>query len=183
MAKVKSYVPLHDPSAFQRRLKSRRKVLQSFEAKSLAERTLAEKVADFLTSQLGSMRFLFINATWFFTWIAINTGLLPIVPPFDPFPFGLLTMIVSLEAIFLAIIVLISQNRASKIDDLREEVDLQINTIAEEEITKMIELQILLLNKNGIDVSKDEELQEMLKPTDPEKIEKSLRIQLKHNRR
>ncbi len=174
-----NYFPLHDPSAFQRRLKSRRKVLKSFEAKSLANRTISEKAADFITSKLGSMGFLFINAIWFFLWISINTGFFPIVPPFDPFPFGLLTMVVSLEAIFLAIIVLISQNRASKIDDLREEVDLQINTIAEEEITKIMELQVLLLKKNGIDVSKDVELQEMLEPIDPEHIEKTIEQQLK----
>lgn len=169
-----NYVPLHDPLAFHRRLKSRRGVIQSFEAKSRANRSLAEKVADFITAHLGSMPFLIINALWFSLWIVINTGVIPVIPQFDPFPFGLLTMVVSLEAIFLAIIVLISQNRAGKIDDLREEVDLQINTIAEEEITKMMELQILLLKKNGIDVSKDTELQEMLEPLDPAKIEESL---------
>lgn len=169
-----NYIPLHDPSAFHRRLKSRRGVIQSFEAKSLANRTFSEKIADLITARLGSMSFLMINALLFSTWMVINTGLIPIIPPFDPFPFGLLTMVVSLEAIFLAIVVLISQNRAAKIDDLREEVDLQINTIAEEEITKIIELQILLLQKNGIDVSKDTEIQEMLEPLDPEDIEKAL---------
>ncbi len=174
----KNYVPLYDPSAFQRRLKSRRRVIQSFEAKSKTNRTYPEKVADLITSRLGSMPFLLINATWFSIWITINVGLIPIIPPFDPFPFGLLTMIVSLEAIFLAIVVLISQNRTAKIDNLREEIDLQINTISEEEITKMMELQILLLKKNGIDVSNDNELQEMLEPLDSEEIEKSLEKQI-----
>ena len=87
-------------------------------------------------------------------------------------------MTVSLEAIFLAITVLISQNRAAKIDDLRDEIDLQINTISEEEITKMIELQLLLLKKNGIDVSKDPELEQMLEPMDTEKIEESLKREI-----
>ena len=174
-----NYVPLHDPIAFQRRLKSRRRVIQSFEAKSKASRTFSEKIADSITSHLGSMTFLLINALWFFIWIIINLGLLPIIPAFDPFPFGLLTMVVSLEAIFLAIIVLISQNRAARIDDLREEVDLQINTIAEEEITKIMELQILLLEKNGIDVSKDVELKEMLEPLNPAKIEELIEEQIR----
>lgn len=168
-------LPLHDPSAFHRRLKSRQRVIRSFEAKANEDRTFSEKIADMMTSHFGSMEFLIINAIWFFTWIAINTGLVPIIPVFDPFPFGLLTMTVSLEAIFLAIIVLISQNRAAKIDDLRDEIELQINTIAEEEITKIIELQMLLLKKNDIDVSTDYEIQQMLEPMDKEKIEESLK--------
>lgn len=165
-------------SSFEQSLKRRKHVVESFEAKANANRSRSEKIADILTARLGAMDFLFFNELWFFLWIVINTGILPIIPQFDPFPFGLLTMIVSLEAIFLAIIVLISQNRAAKIDDLRQEVDLQINTIAEGEITKMIKLQLLLLKKNGIDLSKDKELNEMLEPTDPEKIEKSLEREL-----
>lgn len=172
------YLPLGDPSAFQRRLKSRRRVVQSFEARINANRTLSERIADYITARLGTMSFLLINAFWFLSWITVNLGLIPLVPPFDPFPFGLLTMAVSLEAIFLAIIVLISQNRSAKIDDLREEIELQINTISEEEITKMIELQVLLLEKNGIDLSKDKELRQMLEPTDTEKIENTIKDQL-----
>ena len=55
---------------------------------------------------------------------------MPGIKPFDPYPFGFLTMVVSLEAIILAILVLISQNRASRVDDIREEIDLQVNIIA-----------------------------------------------------
>ena len=175
------YLPLGDPSAFQRRLKSRRRVVQSFEARINANRSLSERIADFITARLGTMSFLLINVFWFFSWVTINLGYIPGVSIFDPFPFGLLTMTVSLEAIFLAIVVLISQNRSAKIDDLREEIELQINTISEEEITKMIELQVLLLEKNGIDVSKDKELQQMLEPTDTEKIENTLKDQI-HSR-
>jgi uncharacterized membrane protein len=153
-------------------------VIQSFEAKANSNRTSLEKLADFMTARFGSMPFLIANFIWFFVWIVINTGLVPVIPPFDPFPFGLLTMIVSLEAIFLAIIVLISQNRAARTDDLREEIDLQINTIAEREITKIIELQTLLLKKSGIDISQDLELQEMLKPVDTDKIEHTLEKQV-----
>lgn len=174
----KSYIPLEDPSAFQRRLRSRRRIIQSFEVKANANRTITEKMADFMTAKFGSMAFLLLNALWFSSWILINTGFIPGVVPFDPFPFGLLTMVVSLEAIFLAITVLIAQNRAAKTDDLREEVGLQINTIAEEEITKMMELQVLLLEKSGIDVSNDAELKKMLEPTDTSKIEKTLEKQI-----
>ncbi|MDQ3098188.1 MAG: DUF1003 domain-containing protein [bacterium] len=168
-----------DPESYNSRLRSRRRVVKSFEATANASRSFSERVADRLTLSLGTMTFLICNAVWFLVWIAINTHLVPQVPAFDPFPFGLLTMIVSLEAIFLSIIVLISQNRGSKIDDIRDEIDLQITTIAEEEITKIMELQVMLLNKQGIDVSKDKELQKMLRPTDTTHIEVELEKQFK----
>jgi uncharacterized membrane protein len=168
-----------DPESFNTRLRSKRRVVRSFEAKANNSRTLSERIADHLTLSLGSMTFLIINTVWFVVWITINIGLIPQLPIFDPFPFGLLTMVVSLEAIFLSIIVLISQNRGSKIDDIRDEIGLQITTIAEEEITKIMELQVMLLNKQGIDVSNDKELQLMLKPTDKARIEVELEKQLK----
>lgn len=174
----KARLKLSKSPDFESKLKDRRRVIKSFEAQANRNRSISEKIADTLTARLGSMLFLGANAMWFFFWIVINTGLIPSMKPFDPFPFGLLTMIVSLEAIFLAIIVLISQNRAAKIDDLREEFDLQINTIAEEEVTKIIGLLVLLLKKNGVDVSKDPDLIQMLKPTDTRKIEKSLEKQV-----
>ena len=173
-----SLIPLHDPEAFRRRFKSRKRTIESFEAHANIDRSTTEKLADLITSRLGSMGFLLINAMWFVSWILINTGSIPSIRIFDPFPFGLLTMIVSLEAIFLAIIVLISQNRAAKIDDLRDEIDLHINTIAEEEITKSIELLILLLKKNNIDISKDLELKQMLEPTNKEDIQQILKKQI-----
>lgn len=176
---VNPSVPLHDSSAFKRRLKSRQHVIESFEVQANKNRTLTEKIADFMTTKLGSMTFLVINLVWFFVWISINSISVPGFSPFDPFPFGLLTMMVSLEAIFLSIIVLMSQNRASKIDDIRDEINLQINTIAEEEITKMMELQVMILKKHGIDVSQDKELQQMLEPTDTTRIEKELEKQFK----
>src|SRR5688572_11004757 len=121
----------------QESVSRRRHVIKSFKAKADAKRTGAEKFADLLTQKFGSVLFLGLNAMWFAVWMVWNTGLIPGLQAFDPFPFGLLTMTVSLEAIFLAIIVLISQNREAKVNELREEVDLQINMIAEEEITKL----------------------------------------------
>jgi uncharacterized membrane protein len=151
-----------------------RVVVRSLKAEADKKRTSAERFADWLTDYFGTVAFLGINAVWFTVWIVINLGWLPGVAPFDPFPFGLLTMVVSLEAIILAIIVLISQNRASRIDDLREEIDLQINTLAEEEVTKMIQLQILLLKQNGVDVHNDPEIKRMLLPLSSSDIEQRL---------
>jgi len=171
-------IPLTDHSAFKRRLHSRRQVIKSFEAKANNSRTATERIADFMTSKLGSMAFLCANLFLFLFWILINTNQISTVRQFDPFPFGLLTTIVSLEAIFLSIIVLMSQNRASKIDDVRDEINLQITTITEEEITKMMELQVMILKKQGIDISSDRELQQMLEPVDTNRIEKELEKQL-----
>src|SRR5204863_191041 len=90
---------------------SRRKILKSIKAKADAKRTAMERMADWMTSTFGSNTFLFLNVILFVGWILINTDKIGAIPSFDPFPFNLLTNIVSLEAIILAIFVLISQNR------------------------------------------------------------------------
>ncbi|MDO8686796.1 MAG: DUF1003 domain-containing protein [Candidatus Berkelbacteria bacterium] len=152
----------------------REKIFQSIKAKADFKRTATEKIADWMTSRFGSMTFLVINAIFFTLWILINTNQLKGITAFDPFPFSLLTAIVSLEAIILAIFVLISQNRNSKVDDLREETHLQINLIAEKEITKLMKMMEILLEKQGVNLSKDPELKELLKPISEEEIEKKL---------
>lgn len=154
-------------------------VIKSIKAKENLKRNWVEKIADWLTQKFGTIFFLSLNAIWFAVWLLINLGLIPGVRPFDPFPFGLLTMIVSLEAIFLAIIVLISQNREEKITDLREESSLQIGIFTERELSKVLELLVLLLKKNKIDVSRDKQLQRMLKPFDRYRMEKVLENQVK----
>lgn len=153
-------------------------LLRALKVKADAKRTFGEKSADAITKTLGSMPFLALNALWFFGWIIVNNGFVPGVAVFDPFPFGLLTMVVSLEAIFLAIIVLISQNRAAKVADLREEVDLHIDIISEQEITKVLELMVLLVEKHEINLDKDKKLKHMLKNINMEKIETVLETQV-----
>ncbi len=153
-------------------------VAKSLKAKADAKRTWSEKFADQNTKFYGSVFFLLLNVFIFLVWIIVNIGIFPGIEPFDPYPFGLLTMMVSLEAIFLSIFVLISQNRAEKVDELRDEIDLQIDVRAEHELTKMLQLQFLLLKKSGIDVTKDRELKKMLKPEDTEQLEEELEKQI-----
>jgi uncharacterized membrane protein len=152
----------------------RRPIFSSIKANFDARRTLMEKTADWMTSAFGSNSFLFINIILFVLWILVNARVVTLIPVFDPYPFNLLTTIVSLEAIILAIFVLISQNRTSKIDDLREETHLQLNIISEQEVTKLIKMVNLLLQKNGIDLSKDSELEKMIRPLSEEEIERKL---------
>jgi uncharacterized membrane protein len=90
-------------------------------------RRAQDHTADTITSIAGSMRFVYIHLIWFGVWIALNIGLNGVNHEFDKFPFGLLTMIVSLEAIFLSTFVMISQNRQSKRSDLRSELEFETN--------------------------------------------------------
>lgn len=138
------------------------------------QRTFAERLADTLNYIFGDLRFAILNFVWFLVWILWNMNWIPGLKPFDPFPFGLLTMIVSLEAIFLSIFVLISQNRSAKTDKLRSEVDLQINLTSEQEITKVLSLLKMMMEKNGFDLSRDEDLPRMLKQIDTWEIERKL---------
>ena len=159
------------------KLTRRRRMLKSFEAKALANRRFSDRVADSLTKGFGGMAFLLANCVWFFVWIVLNTNMIPGIEPFDPFPFGLLTMIVSLEAIILSIIVLVSQNRAAHIDTLRSELELQVNLIAEEEITKALEVLADIRKKVGIH-KEDPELDRMLERINTSYIERSLQRQI-----
>jgi uncharacterized membrane protein len=100
--------------------------------------TLVEKVADWIAWFSGSMYFLGLNSLWFGVWIFLNVASVG-VEHFDPYPFGLLTMIVSLEAIFLSIFVLISQNRQAAKDRVRSDVEYEINVKAELEVAHLHE--------------------------------------------
>jgi CRP/FNR family cyclic AMP-dependent transcriptional regulator len=111
-----------------------RNVNEEFEEKL----SLLQRIADWIAWFSGSMPFLIVNGLWFVIWIAANT-IPPVDSQFDPFPFGLLTMIVSLEAIFLACFVLISQNRQAAKDKVRADVEYEVNVRAELEITHLHE--------------------------------------------
>ena len=139
----------------------------------MAQRSRIEVIADGLTRWAASTPFLLVHVIWFAGWMLVNTSALGI-PPFDPFPFGLLTMIVSLEAIFLSIFVLMAQSRESAIAELREEVSLQVVLRMEEEITKTLQLVAGLYARMGAEVADDAELREMLGPLDATNIEKDL---------
>jgi uncharacterized membrane protein len=143
-----------------------------------AKHTTTEHIADGLIRLVSSSPFLFVHLIWFATWIGWNTGLLGL-PVIDPFPFGLLTMIVSLEAIFLSIFVLIAQSREAEIAELREELTLQINLRMEAEVTKGLQLVAGLYTRMGYRFSEDDELREMLKALDPESMERELQEQIR----
>jgi len=126
--------------------------------------TRSERISDRITAFSGSMVFIMLHFVWFALWIVLN---LPGAPwgRFDPFPFGLLTMIVSLEAIFLSTFVLVTQNRQAAAADRRARVDLQVNVIAEREVTRLIQLVAEIHKHLGLPDTSERELREMEAPT------------------
>jgi uncharacterized membrane protein len=128
-----------------------------------AHSTLQNRVADALTRFSGNMWFVYVHVAWFSAWIALSEGWIGHTR-FDPFPFGLLTLIVSLEAIFLATFVLISQNRAAAVADMRADLDLQIDLLAEYEVTQVLQLLRAVAEKAGVEQCATPELVELSRP-------------------
>jgi len=116
----------------------RSRVTRNVNAEVMEHQTAVERVADWISWFSGSMPFLALNTVWFGVWIVVNTMDIG-VRPFDPYPFGLLTMIVSLEAIFLSCFVLLSQNRQAAKDRVRSDIEYDVNIKAEMEIQHLHE--------------------------------------------
>ncbi|MBN8636925.1 MAG: DUF1003 domain-containing protein [Anaerolineae bacterium] len=121
------------------------------EMEEVIKPTIGERLSDFLTMVAGDIRFVYFNFIWFAVWMVLNMHIIPGLEPFDPFPFGLLTMIVSLEAIFLSLFVLISQNRQAARDKIRDDIEYSVNIKAELEIRdiqdQLDEIQALIVQQ------------------------------------
>ncbi len=133
------------------------------------EETTHHRVADLISRFSGNVYFVYAHVVWFSVWILWNTGHLGLMS-FDPYPFGFLTMIVSLEAIFLATFVLISQNRLTEMSDKRADLDLQVNLLAEYEITKILRLTDAIADHLGLKEGGDPELEQLKQEVSPEHI-------------
>ena len=168
------------PTAGERR--TRRSIglntaFRAIKAEHSSNRSKMEVIADRMIGVASSTWFLIAHALAFLVWFLINAPL-PGMPQFDPYPFGMLTTIVSLEAIFLAIFVLMTQSRESKIGELREELTLQVNLRIEEEVTKTLHLVAGLYSRLNLQLAEDAELRSMLEPLDPRAIESDLAEQI-----
>jgi uncharacterized membrane protein len=128
------------------------------EEEALKERTFADRISDAIANFVGSIPFVAIHVAWFGIWVALNAG----IWRFDPYPFALLCMLVSLEGVLLSTFVLIKQNRMSQRADQRSHLDLQINLLSEKEITKLLQLQRLICQRLGIsEADSDQEVIEL----------------------
>lgn len=114
--------------------------IAKLEADALGARSLSARCAAGLMRFAGTTTFAAIHLVWFVGWLTVNTGLVPGMRPFDPFPFSFLTLVVSLEAIFLSIWILINQNHMERLADRRAHLDLQINMLAEQESTAALRM-------------------------------------------
>src|SRR4029079_18346488 len=125
------------------------------EVRERVKMSVSDTIADLISMFAGSMLYVWLHIVWFAGWILLNT--LVVGWRFDAFPFGLLTMIVSLEAIFLSTFVLISQNRLSLRADKRAKIDLQVNLMAEKEGTKVMDLVLDIHNHLSLTAGRDVE--------------------------
>ena len=141
--------------------------IKAWERAILLARSKAEQLSDWIACTAASGPVLLLHVVWFTVWVSANVGVLPGVTPFDRFPFPFLTMTVSLEAIFLALFVLASQNRLARQSDKRSHLDLQIDLLAEREMTAV--LTLLEDIARHLDVKTNvttEQLRDLMKKTD-----------------
>jgi len=116
----------------------------------LEQRTVADRMGDLIVGIIGTPWFVAAHLLAFVLWILINLGKVASIPVFDPFPFVLLTMIVSMEGVLLAVFILMKQNRMSRRADQRDHLHLQIDLLAEKEVTKMLQMQLQICRHLGI---------------------------------
>ena len=131
--------------------------------------TKGEKLARAITRFTGSMPFVYLHLAIVALWVGVNLGWLPVAPRFDP-TFVILATVASVEAIFLSTFVLISQNRAAAAADRQAELELQINLLAEHEITRIVQLTTAIAKQLGIEAADDPELEELKEDVAPEAV-------------
>jgi uncharacterized membrane protein len=144
------------------------------EEEAIHGRSRAEHLADRVTRVAGSTPCVMLHTCWFGTWVVLNVGLIPRVAPFDPFPFNFLTLVVSLEAIFLTLLVLMSQNRMTKEADKRAHLDLQVNMLAEQEATMILRVVQRIGKHIGLEEETDDDMQRLEEKTDVHQLAKAL---------
>lgn len=120
------------------------------ESAAMRRRTAADRAADAIADFTGTIPFVMLHLLFFGFWVTVNLRLLPILPAFDPYPFQLLCMIVSMEGVLLATFVLIKQNRMGYLNNRREHIDLQINMLTEREVTRTLQLAEAMAERMGI---------------------------------
>jgi uncharacterized membrane protein len=170
----------NSPTPESRRPPATVQELTAQNVKSIAELERAEKknlttgdrVAGSITRFCGSMSFVWLHVVWFGVWIVANT-ILPI-PKLDPFPFSFLTLVVSLEAIFLSTFIMIAENRQEHLDERRSHLDLQINLLSEQENTKMLKMLEQIAKKLGVDASDDPDIAVLEQATRPEELARQI---------
>jgi len=157
----------HRPKSVDQVTKQNVTTIAELEKAAQAQQTFADVVADRITRFCGSTTFVWVHVVWFTAWILGNTVFSG--KPIDPYPFSFLTLVVSLEAIFLSTFIMISENRQGRLDERRSHLDLQINLLAEQENTKMLALLQAMAKQMGIP-EQDPDVEVLEQATRPEKL-------------
>ncbi|HJU17929.1 MAG TPA: DUF1003 domain-containing protein [Stellaceae bacterium] len=144
-------------------------MLKSRRDREDATASFEERLAGAITRFTGSMLFVYLHLLLFGSWIIVNLGVIPVIPKFDP-SFVVLAMAASVEAIFLSTFVLISQNRMALAADKRADLDLQINLLAEHEVTKLVAIVSAIAEHLGIETEADAEVDELKQDVAPEAV-------------
>src|SRR6185437_14981431 len=139
-----------NPSSAEEAVTENIEAILRLEDAAMRRRTWADLLADRIAEFTGTIWFVAMHLLWFGAWATVNMGLVPILPAFDPYPFQLLCMIVSMEGVLLATYVLIKQNRMSYLSDRRAHLDLQINLLAEREVTRLLQLSDRIARHLGV---------------------------------
>jgi len=131
------------------------------------DRTSVDRLTGAIAKAAGSVTFILLHALFFAAWMAFNaTG-----SAFDPVPYSLLNLVVALEAVFLTSVVLLTQNNMARLAERRAHLELQVNLLAEQELTAMLNMLNGLCQKAGVQVAiRDERVQQLLAETDVQRI-------------
>ena len=153
--------------------------IAELERRALEDRSPADRLSDMVARVTGSGWYAAGNFVLFAGWILVNTSWLSGIEPFDPFPFSVLTLVISVQAIFLAIFVLMSQNRMMRAADRRAHLNLQVDLLAEQELTTMLRMLQGVCAKLQVDVNvADERMRQLLSETDVHKLASALENRL-----
>ena len=153
--------------------------IAKLEHDALDRRTPTERVSDVIAKLVGNMGFLLAQLLLIFGWCLINLRVIPGLKAFDPFPFGVLALVVSSESVFLTIFVLISQSRMARQSERRSHLDLQVGMLSEQELTTMLRMLQKLCQHMGVNVdSSKQEVQSFSKTTDVHKLASELEDKL-----
>jgi uncharacterized membrane protein len=167
-------VPPPGPDSLNRALARNIAALRERERRERSRTTHQERLAEAITRFTGSMRFVYVHLALYGGWIVVNLGWIAGVEPWDP-TFVVLAMIASVEAIFLSTFVLISQNRMAAESERRAALDLQINLLAEHEVTRMMALVSAIADRLGVDTP--DEVEELKRDVAPEAVLDAIEVE------
>ncbi len=153
--------------------------IAKLEHDALNRRTPTERVSDVITKVVGNVGFLLAELVLISGWSLVNLHIIPGLKAFDPFPFGVLALVVSSESVFLTIFVLISQSRMARQSQRRSHLDLQVGMLSEQELTTILQMLQKLCQHMGVNVdSSKQEVQSFSKTTDVDKLASELEDKL-----